>query len=61
MSFADALTLDDSINPDENGRSISCLARNGFQWYCLHLLYTGQYNLDDCAIPPALPACEENP
>lgn len=60
MSFAAALTLDDSINPDENGRSISCLARNGFQWYCLHLLYTGAYNLDECVVPPALPQCSYN-
>ena len=59
MSFAAALTLDDSINPDENGRSISCLSRNAFQWYCYHLLYLGLYNLDQCIVPPSLPQCHD--
>jgi len=56
MSFTNALLLDDSINVDED-RGIMCVSQYAFQWYCLHQLYTGQYNLDNCTIPANAKPC----
>jgi len=55
LSFERALTIDDTINPDDQ-RSIVCQYLYALQWYCYYRVARGEQH-DACQVPSNLPKC----